>query len=207
MEENVAVLAPYVERGLNVVTAGVTCGMTMKKEWPVWLASEPARRVAEGTLDLMQFLDGLRRAKKLNTEFVRGYGKVTYHAACHLRAQKVGIPGARLLGLLPDTEVRIIERCSAVDGTWGMKARFYDEGARYGGKLAKAIASDDEGEQALVIGDCNLAALRVYKENGKQMLHPAIALAEAYGIPTGSDLSHEPTVQGSKRERLVTKGA
>ena len=52
--------------------------------------------------------------------------------------QKVAVPGARVLSQIPGTEVRIIERCSAVDGTWGMKAAYYDEGRRYARRLADA---------------------------------------------------------------------
>ena len=181
MQRNVELLAPYVERGLRVVVPGPTCGYTMKKEWPVYLATEQARAVSANTFDLMEFLDGLRREKKLVKSFTRGFGHVAYHAACHLRAQKIAVPGARVLALLPDTDVRIIERCSAVDGTWGMKAKYYEEGVRYAKRLASAI--EDEAEVELnVVTDCSLAALRVLKENGRKARHPIVALAEAYGF-------------------------
>jgi glycerol-3-phosphate dehydrogenase subunit C len=110
---------------------------------------------------------------------VKPLGKVAYHAACHLRAQKIAIPGARVLSRVPDTEVRIIERCSAVDGTWGMKARFYEEGARYAARLATEIEQDGPD---LVVGDCALAGQRVLKATGRKMVHPAAALAMAYGL-------------------------
>jgi glycerol-3-phosphate dehydrogenase subunit C len=182
MAANVAALLPAVERGLRIVVPGPTCGYTMKKEWSTYLGTEQARRVAASTLDLMEFLDGLRKNKTLRRDFQRGFGKVAYHAACHLRAQKVGIPGARVLGALPDTDVRIIERCSAVDGTWGMKARYYDEGVRYGRKLALAIENDAEDEDQLVVGDCSLAGLRILQETGAKVRHPVELLAMAYGL-------------------------
>ncbi len=182
MQHNVDLLLPYVRRGLRIAVPGPTCGYTMKNEWPLYLGTEEAREVAAATVDLMQLLDELRRDKKLNRDFKQGLGKVAYHAACHLRAQKIAVPGARVLSQLPDTEVRIIERCSAVDGTWGMKAAYYEEGARYGRKLARAIDSGREDGETRVVGDCNLAALRVKKENGLEMLHPVQALAEAYGL-------------------------
>lgn len=182
MQHNVDLLLPYVERGLRIVVPGPTCGYTMKKEWPVYLGTEAAAKVAKATVDLMEFVDGLRKQKKLNKQFARGYKKVAYHAACHLRAQKIAIPGARVLSQLPDTDVRIIERCSAVDGTWGMKARFYDEGDRYARKLAAAIDDerDDEG-RVTAVTDCNLAALRIKKQTGLVAKHPVELLAEAYG--------------------------
>ena len=90
-------------------------------------------------MDLMQFLDGLRREKTLKKDFKKSLGPVSYHTACHLRAQKIAYPGMRVLGLVPDTDVRLVEQCSAVDGTWGMKAEYYEMGRKY----AQKLASDD----------------------------------------------------------------
>lgn len=179
MAHNVDRLLPLVRRGLKIVVPGPTCGYTMKKEWPVYLGTPEAKEVAAATLDLMEFLDGLRKQKKLAKDFARGFGVVAYHAPCHLRAQKIAVPGARLLNLLPDTEVRIVERCSAVDGTWGMKAKYYEEGRRYALRMAKAIENEDP---ALVVTDCSLAGLRIMKENQRMVLHPIQALAVAYGL-------------------------
>lgn len=184
MQHNVEALLPHVRRGLKIVVPGPTCGYTMKKEWPVYLGTPEAQEVADATLDLMQFLDGLRREKTLNRDFARGFGVVAYHAACHLRAQKIAVPGARVLSQLPDTEVRIVERCSAVDGTWGMKAAYYEEGRRYASRLAQAIENE---EPALVVTDCSLAGLRVLKENRRRSLHPIQALAAAYGLSEGPE--------------------
>jgi glycerol-3-phosphate dehydrogenase subunit C len=181
IEANVAALLPYVEDGLTIVVPGPTCGYTMKKEWPVYVESAGARRVADATRDLMEFLDGLRKEKRLSREFSRGYGKIAYHAACHLRAQKIAIPGARVLSQLPDTEVRILERCSAVDGTWGMKAAFYEEGRKYAKRLTDDVRAGQEDGETAVVTDCSLAALRMKKENGVLARHPVELLADAYG--------------------------
>jgi glycerol-3-phosphate dehydrogenase subunit C len=163
----------------------------MKNEWALHTGSPDAAEVARATLDVMEFLDGLRKEKRLNREFSRGFGKLAYHAACHLRAQKIAYPAARLLALLPETEVRMVERCSAVDGTWGMKAEYYDEGARYARRLATAVGEVlDDGAQ-VVVGDCNLAGLRIQKENGAVVLHPVQLLCEAYGLETFSELGAE----------------
>jgi len=181
IEANVALLYPYVEAGLTLVVPGPTCGYTMKKEWPLYVDTKEARAVAAATRDLMEFLDGLRREKKLNREFARGYGKIAYHAACHLRAQKIAVPGARVLATLPDTEVRIIERCSAVDGTWGMKAAYYEEGRRYAQRLTNDVRAGQEDGDTAVVTDCSLAALRILKETALTARHPVELLADAYG--------------------------
>jgi glycerol-3-phosphate dehydrogenase subunit C len=176
---NVSRLLPFVEQGKPVVVCGPTCSYTMKKEWPELLGTDAARKVAASTFEIMEFVEKLRRDKTLVRNFKKGFGKVAYHAACHLRAQKIGTPGARILGLLPDTEVDVVEKCSAVDGTWGMKAQHYEMGRKYAQKLVRGIES---AEAKLVVTDCALSALRIEKETGTRPLHPAEALAQGYGI-------------------------
>ncbi|HVY27728.1 MAG TPA: heterodisulfide reductase-related iron-sulfur binding cluster [Polyangiaceae bacterium] len=183
MQQNVELLLPLVQQGLTIVVPGPTCGYTMRKEWPEYLGTAEARQVAAATQDLMEFLDKLRQKKQLNKELSGNFGKVAYHAACHLRAQKIAVPGARVLSQVPGTEVRIIERCSAVDGTWGMKAAYYDEGRRYARRLADAIDNEREDDKPFtVVTDCSLAALRIKKENGAEARHPIELLAAAYGL-------------------------
>ncbi len=176
---NVESLLPLVEKGFPVIVPGPTCSYTIKKEWPELLGTPAAKKVAASTFEAMEFVERLRRDKTLVREFTKGYGKVAYHAACHLRAQKIGTPGARILGLLPETEVDVVEKCSAVDGTWGMKAQYYAMGRKYAQKLARGI---ENAEPKLVVTDCPLSALRIRQENDVTPMHPMEALAEAYGL-------------------------
>jgi glycerol-3-phosphate dehydrogenase subunit C len=185
VRHDVELLLPHVRAGRKIVVPGPTCGYTMKKEWTDYVDRSEVREVADAMMDLMEFFVLLGRAKKLVREFpggFEGYGTVAYHAACHLRAQKIGFPGARVLNTLPNTDVRMIEECSAVDGTWGMKAKHYERGRRYARKLVRAV-SDTEPE--LVLSDCTLAGLRLGKENHVRVLHPIEALAFAYGLDVG----------------------
>jgi glycerol-3-phosphate dehydrogenase subunit C len=185
---NVASLIAELDAGRQIVVVQPTCGYMLKKEYPELLGTADAKRVAEKTLDLMEFLELLRREKRLNREFESGLGKVAYHAPCHLRAQKIGTPGARILGLIPDTEVEIIEQCSAVDGTWGMKSDYYEEGRKYAQRLVRGVNNAIEGaEKSIVVSDCQLAGQRMKKENGVDVVHPVSALARAYGIEVGAE--------------------
>jgi len=84
---------------------------------------------------------------------------------------------------LTGAPVEVIERCSAVDGTWGMKAAYYDEGRRYARRLADAIDNEREGNKPFtVVTVCSLAALRIKKETGAEARHPIELLAAAYGL-------------------------
>jgi len=176
---NVASLHRALEEGYALVGAQPTCTMTVKSEYPELLGTRESREVADSVYDLMGFFDKLRKEKKLNREFTNPLGKIAYHAPCHLRAQKIGYPAMRVLGLVQDTEVELVEQCSAVDGTWGMKAQNYEEGRKYAQRLVRGIES---AEADLVVSDCQLAARRIQKENGVQAIHPVEALASAYGV-------------------------
>jgi glycerol-3-phosphate dehydrogenase subunit C len=181
---NVTALAREVEAGRRIVTLQPTCGYTIRKEWPELLGTDEARRVAAATVDIMELLEQQRREGALSRDFKTGLGRVAYHAACHLRAQKIGYPGLRVLGVIPDTEVRMVEQCSAVDGTWGMKAQHYEMGRRYAQKLKRDVAA---AEPQVVVTDCALAARRILAENEREALHPVEALASAYGLASGTD--------------------
>jgi glycerol-3-phosphate dehydrogenase subunit C len=176
---NVRSLLAHVESGHKVVTLQPTCGYTVKKEWPELLGTDDARKVAAATLDVLELLEQHRRDKTLAKDFQHGPGKVAYHAACHLRAQKIGYPAVRLMNALPETEVEVIEQCSAVDGTWGMKAQYYEMGRRYARKLVDGI---EAASPKAVVTDCALAARRILAENGLSALHPVEVLADAYGL-------------------------
>ena len=135
----------------------------------------------------MEFLERLRREKKLVKDFTKGLGKVAYHAACHLRAQKIGMPGARILGLVPDTEVDIVEKCSAVDGTWGMKAQHYEMGRKYAQKLARGIENaepDARRHRLLALGAAHPA-----RRTTSTPLHP---MRGARGAAMAVEPSTEP---------------
>jgi glycerol-3-phosphate dehydrogenase subunit C len=178
-EANVKSLVAAVRLGAKIVSIQPTCGYMVRKEWPELLGTSEAREVAAAAVDVMELLEQQRREKTLARDFAKGLGKVAYQATCHLRAMKIGYPAARVLGAVPDTEVEVVEQCSAVDGTWGMKAQHYEMGRHYARKLTRGIEAVDP---QVVVTDCALSARRILAENQRQAIHPAEALADAYGI-------------------------
>ena len=180
IRENVKHLAAAARDGREIVALGPTCGYMLKQEYP-WLdGSEDAKLVASRTRDVFELLARLRAEGTLDTNFTRPPGPIAYHVPCHLRAQNIGLKSAEVLGAIPGAEVTVIEKCSAVDGTWGMKAEYYELGRKYAQKLVRGI---DEGDNALVVSDCSLAARRMEKENKVPVMHPVEAMRDAYGLP------------------------
>jgi glycerol-3-phosphate dehydrogenase subunit C len=176
---NVEILLPFVERDLAIVVLGPTCGYTIKQEWPALVGSEAAARVAARALDAGEFLAREHAGGRLRTDFVRPQGKLGYHVPCHLRAQNIGAPFTALLKLIPDTTVDPVERCSAFDGTWGMKREYYELSRRWAKKLTRAL---EETEATRLVSDCPLAGLNVTEELGITPAHPMEVLRDAYGL-------------------------
>ncbi len=187
--KNVAALHPFAERGVPVVVPGPTCSYTLKKEYPEMVGSEQAKTVSDNTFDLMEFLRLRWRDKTLSREFPKPLGRIAYHAACHLRAQKIGAPGRILLSKVPETEVEVIEECSAVDGTWGMKAQYYELGRKYAQKMVEGLS---KGSFDAVASDCPLSGQRIASELGSTAYHPIELLNRAYGLPEVAAASPAP---------------
>jgi len=177
-EKVVAGLAPRVRDGLQVVVPGPTCSYQLKKEFPELVDSDDARLVAENTLDLGEYVFKVAAAKELDRDFSKPMGRVAYHLPCHLKAQNIGFRSKQILGLVAD-EVVMVDACSGVDGTWGMKARYYDQSLRICSNLTKSI---EAAEADHVATDCPLSALRIEEETGREAVHPIVLLRDAYGL-------------------------
>jgi Fe-S oxidoreductase len=179
MEANVKALLPYLDRGYTVVVPQPTCSLTTKQKLPWVLGSEEARRVAEATRDLAEYLMELHAQGKLRTDFARPGGRFAYHHPCHLKAQNIGTKSRDLLALIPEAEVRLVDRCSGMDGTWGMKVPYYEESL----KVAKKLFRDLGEGQEEVVSDCTLSGLQIQQGMGRSVRHPVEVLRDAYGLP------------------------
>jgi Fe-S oxidoreductase len=179
IRDNVRTLAAAAREGREIVTPGPTCSYMLKREYPWLEPSDDARLVAGQTRDLFEYLARLNAEGALDTGFTRPGGPVTYHVPCHLRAQNIGTRSADVLRAIPGTEVTVVERCSAVDGTWGFKQQYYELSLKVARPLFEAIGA---AGAPTVATDCPLAALQIARGTGTTPRHPIQVLADAYGI-------------------------
>jgi Fe-S oxidoreductase len=178
IRENVASLAAAVREGREIVVPGPTCSYMLKQEYP-WLdGSDDAKLVAANTRDLFEYLAKLHAAGELDTNFSRPIGAVTYHVPCHLRAQNIGHKSADVLRAIPGASVGVVEKCSAVDGTWGFKKEYYELSMQLAKPLFDAVSTGGP----VAATDCPLAALQIQQGTGRKPKHPIEVLALAYGF-------------------------
>jgi Fe-S oxidoreductase len=178
-ERNVAALLPAVEAGQPIVVPQPTCAYVIKNEYPDFLGTHAARTVAENTYDASEYLMARHREEPLSTEFTGPtYEKITWQAACHYRAQHIG-PKSKDLMALTGAKVQTVERCSAIDGTWGLRAENVEMAKKVARPLMEAVAKSDA---ELIAGDCHLANTAIHEGTGTQPVHPLQVLARAYGL-------------------------
>jgi len=176
---NAASLAHVIKEGYEVVVPGPTCSYMLRHEYPHLVGGESAKLVAEHTHDLSEYLMKLHKRGKLDTQFTHRPVKISYHFPCHLKAQNIGYKSRDLMSLIPGAEVQVVEKCSGMDGTWGLKGKYFDLSLKVGTKLFNDIR-DAKAETA--VSDCPLAQIQIEQGTGMKALHPVEVIARAYGL-------------------------
>lgn len=180
---NVEELYKWVKQGLKIVVTGPpTCSLTLKQEYPDYLGrDEKIELVSKNTFDISEYLIFLHKQGILKKDFKNTIGTVNYHVSCHLKAQQAGIKGRDLLKLVPGTQVNLINRCSGMDGGWGMKTANFEDSI----KVAERCLNDiNQREVGKVCSDCSLASHQLKQASNGQVLpsHPIMEFYHAYGL-------------------------
>jgi Fe-S oxidoreductase len=180
-KQNVKVLAAEVRGGGDIVVPQPTCAYVLKQDYVDHVGGPDAELVAAHTYDAAEYLITLHNTDDtgLDTNFTGTVPeRITYHAACHLRAQQVGSASRDLLELT-GAEVTTVQQCSGIDGMWGLRAGNEQLAIPIARKLAEQI---DAAGSSVVAGDCSLANTAIAEQTGLTPSHPISLLARAYGI-------------------------
>lgn len=149
-------LEDWIDDGYDIVALTPSCALMLKFEWPLILPDDPkVKKLAEATFDLSEFVVDLNKRHGLIGGMKPIPGGVTIHLACHARAQNMGAKGAELLRLIPDTEVKVIERCSGHGGSWGVREEFFEIGMKVGKPAMRQAIANGSAE---LVSECPLAA-------------------------------------------------
>ena len=138
-------------------------------------------KVQQAFFDPFEYLALRHKSGLLNTEFENSIGKVSYHVACHLRVQRIGLKTRDILALIPGTEIDAIERCSGHDGTYAVKQEFHDTSM----KIVKPVVNRvKKAEADVYTSDCPMAGHHIAEglDDGSHTQHPVSLLRQAYGI-------------------------
>ena len=178
---NVEVLAAAVRAGNDIVVPQPTCGYVLKRDYPEYLGTDDAKLVGAHTYDASEYLWRLHKGDgtELDTKFEGEVPETTaYHVPCHLQAQNIGLRSRDLLKLT-GTKVKLVQKCSGIDGMWGFRADNYELSRKV---IKPLVAGIEAADADVVVGDCHLANGAINQETGRVPQHPLQQLARAYGI-------------------------
>ena len=182
-DANIPVLARLARAGHAILTPVPSCTLMFKQELPLMFPGDAdMKAVAEAMFDPFEYLVLRHKDGLLKTDFKRPLGKVSYHVPCHLRVQNMGQKTRELLEMIPDTRVTTVERCAGHDGTWGVKAEYFENSMKIGRPVFRQMA---EPGPDYVSSDCAIAGRHILQGMGEakaQKQHPLTLIRMAYGL-------------------------
>ena len=188
-----AEMAPWIDKGYDVIALVPSCALMLKFEWPLILPDdEDVKRLSQATFDISEYVVAIAKKEGLADGLAPLPGGVALHIACHARAQNMGQKAAEMLRLVPEADLAVIERCSGHGGSWGVMKENFEVALKVGRPVARQAAEAAEAGKAFVASECPLAGDHIVQ--GMQRLgveikpgagharHPIELFAQAYGI-------------------------
>ena len=184
-----ATLGPWIDEGYDVIALVPSCALMLKFEWPLIVPNDAAiEKLANATYDVSEYVVAIAKGEGLAPGLGALDGSVTLHIACHARAQNIGQKSAEMLRLLPETEIKVIERCSGHGGSWGVMKGNFETAIKVGRPVARDAVKDNN---RYVSSECPLAGLHILQgmelqaKDGQvpaRSQHPIELFARAYGL-------------------------
>jgi anaerobic glycerol-3-phosphate dehydrogenase C subunit len=171
-------LVPLAGQDIDILVSCPSCGLALKKEYPLLLNSEDSIMVAQRIYDLSEYLMALQRKNELDTDFPPMPLLVAYHNPCHLKAQGIEQEPVELMRLIPGLKVEVLDRgCCGMAGTFGLKSQHYNQSMEISAPL---FAEIEKMAPQLVVTDCAGCQMQLKCGPQKQVVHPLILLQKAY---------------------------
>lgn len=180
MGYNIKMLSRLVSDGYAIITTCSSCGLMIKRHYPLLLGSERAKLVSRSIFHITEYLLELHKEGGLNTEFRHIPQTVFYHTPCHLAAQKTGNVTIKMLRLIPGIILRkISNECCGMGGAYGYEKVNYELSKNIASKLYSEIR---ETPTDYIVTDCGGCKLQIEAGSGLKVDHPVILLQKAYNL-------------------------
>ena len=145
----------WIDKGYDVVALVPSCALMLKFEWPLVLPGDAlVKKLSEATFDIAEFVVDIAKRNGLAPGMKPLDGGVALHIACHARAQNMGQKATEMLRLIPEADLKVIERCSGHGGSWGVLKDNFPVALKIGKPVARQAR---ESGKTYVVSECPLA--------------------------------------------------
>jgi FAD/FMN-containing dehydrogenase/Fe-S oxidoreductase len=174
---NVDKLAPYAENGIPIVGLEPSCLLTLRDEYPEFLRTDAAKKVAANSFLLEEFVQREQAAGRLS---INGGGKgrkVVLHGHCHQKALVGTAPTVAMLKAAGFEVSEVDSGCCGMAGSFGFEKEHYDLSLTIGnrrlGPAVKAAGADVE-----IVAPGISCRQQIDHLSGRKAKHPAELLWE-----------------------------
>jgi Fe-S oxidoreductase len=182
---NTAQMSELIRQGYKIVTIEPYSASCLAKDYRHVVNSRDTELMEENVVDFCSFLFQYHQADKLRNDFQSLPFRAGYHAPCCGLAASASLatdtmPAERLLRLIPDLEVKRIERgCCGMGGLWGFQQKNYRQSVQIGAPLFRALRSPDID---FGVSECSSCCSQMAHGSRKRAHHPIRLLAAGYGF-------------------------
>jgi Fe-S oxidoreductase len=175
-ERTLALLEPFVSRGVPVVGLEPSCIFTFRDEIPAIVKSETARRLADRAMLFEEFLASEAKAGHLKLPLKELKRRVMLHGHCHQKAFAAMGEVEAALRLVPGLEVEAIESsCCGMAGSFGFHSETIDTSLAMG-ELSLLPAVRKAADDAIIVADGTSCRHQIHDGAGRQAVHVARVL-------------------------------
>ena len=150
---NVDKLAPYAEKGAPIVGLEPSCLLTLRDEYPDFIRTAVAKKVAEHSFLLEEFVMREHKEGRLTLNSNGGGKKALLHGHCH---QKALVGTALTVAVLKAAGYEVSEvdsGCCGMAGSFGFEKEHYDLSIKIGNRrLAPAVKAAGAGIEIVAPG-------------------------------------------------------
>lgn len=173
----VATFAPFAERGVPVVGLEPSCLLTLRDEL-LSLRNDPAAKaVSQQALLFEEFLVREAASGRLQLPLKPIAPKAMVHGHCHQKSFDAFKPVEKILRLIPDLDVQVIESsCCGMAGAFGYGAETYNESIAMA-ELNLLPAVRKAPNEAIIVADGTSCRHQIKDGSGRGALHVARVLA------------------------------
>ena len=151
---NVDRLYAFADQGVPIIGCEPSCLLTFRDEYPEFCNDERARKVAENSYMIDEFLAMLQEKGELDLEFTGLEKKVLFHGHCHQKSLLGTASSLTALRLPPGYEVELINSgCCGMAGSFGFEKEHYEVSMTIGEQvLFPAIRGKGDDWEVAVMG-------------------------------------------------------
>ena len=155
-QANMDGLYAYAERGVPIVGCEPSCLLTLRDEYPEFVADERAQAVAENSFLIDEFLARAQADGRLDLQFNGDAKQILFHGHCHQKAISGTAAAMTVLNLPPGFDAQLINAgCCGMAGSFGFEKEHYDISMQIGGlSLFPAIEAKPDAEVAVMGVSC-----------------------------------------------------